>query len=169
MREEKIDYLEIAVTKYLFQIMRQELNPGESAEVFSLLNMVKDQEALGDVIEVRMLQLLRTKESLGTELSREGEEEIRSLHGHVCNCMSRLTESIESTDGLKAVKILEQIKEFEQLERQTEHHHLQRIQQMISVSEQSHDLHMELIDALKQILFYCKEIIKNFLASQDNI
>lgn len=163
MREQKIDYLESAVTDYLFQIMRQELTPAESSEVYGLLNIVKDQEALGDVIEVRMLQLLQSKESMGVELSSEGEEEIRSLHGHVCTCMTLLTEAIESPDTGKATAILTEIESFDQLELHTEHHHLQRIQHMVSVSEASHDLHMELVDALKHILFYCKGITQNLL------
>ncbi len=167
MREQKIDYLESQVTAYLFQIMRQELHPKESGEVFTLLKIVKDQEALGDVIEVRMLQLLREKKSKRVALSREGELEIRTLHAHVCSCMEQLTMAIESADCTRASGILAQMEEFERLELLTESHHLQRIQQKVSVSETSHDLHMELIDALKHILFYCMAITKNLLEYQN--
>ncbi len=167
MREEKIDYLESQVTTYLFQIMRQELNPRESAEVFSLLNIVKDQEALGDVIEERMLRLLQEKKNKRVGLSPEGEQEIRSLHAHVCSCMEQLTHAVETSDCTKAQAILQQIEDFHNLEIVTEHHHLERIQHRVSVSEASHTLHMELIDALKQIHFYCRAITKNMLEYRD--
>lgn len=32
---------------------------------------------------------------------------------------------------------------------------------MVSVSETSHDMDMELVDSLKQILLYCKAVAKN--------
>ena len=161
MREKKIDYLEAEVTDYLFQIMRQELTPKESTEVFTLLSIVKDQETLGDVIEVRMMQLLHTKRTMGIEVSKEGKKEILLLHEHVCSCMEMLTEAIEDADSEKAEALLKKIDDFDQLELLTERQHLKRIFEKVSVSELSHNLHMELVDSLKQTLLYCKAITKN--------
>lgn len=164
MREKKINYLESAVTDYLFKIMRQELGDRESAEIFALLNIVKDQETLGDIVEVRIIKLLHTRSTMELEVSDEGEEEIRALHSHVCQCMEMLTDAIENMDKEKSRAILKKIDDFDQLKVQTEQMHLQRIQKNLRASESSHDIHMELIDILKQVLFYCKEITKNLIS-----
>ena len=129
--------------------------------MFAQLLIVKDQEELGDIIAVRLLQLLRKKQAMRIDLSEEGKKEITALHGHVCSSLYLLTEALQTPDKTKAATILTQTEDFDRLEIQTERHHLLRVQKMVSASEATHELHLELVDVLKQIQLCCKAIAKN--------
>ncbi|HHD64151.1 MAG TPA: Na/Pi cotransporter family protein, partial [Desulfobulbaceae bacterium] len=160
MREEKIDYLETQVTDYLFKIVEQPLSDRESKEAFALMNIVKVQEEIGDIIEVRLLNLLAEKETLKVDLTTQGKKEITELYTNISGEIHLLTEVLREMNPEKAAVLLEQKDHFYQLKQDVEYRHLKRVEDMVAQSKLTHTIHMELMDSLRQIHEYNTSIAR---------
>jgi len=154
IREEKIDYLELQVTGYLFQIMEQPLSDRESKEAYALMNIVKAQEAIGDIIEVRLLDLLAEKKALKVDLTGQGKKEITDLFVHIRQEINLLVDALREMNPQKAAKLLDQEERFCLIEQDVGLRHLQRVEKKVVESKLSHTVHMELMDGLRQIHEY---------------
>jgi phosphate:Na+ symporter len=162
MREEKLDFLEERISDYLLKIARQELSAGQTAEVYEMMSIVKDLENIGDIIHRNMLPLIEKKKALGTDFSEDGKEELLIYHEKVCNHLRLLAEAFAETSPRKACQIMEQEQEYLDLERRYRLKHLQRLQYETQASLATHEVHMELMDLMKQIIAYTSDIARVF-------
>ncbi len=127
MREEKLDFLEARVSDYLIKISRSELNERESRQVFALLNIVKDIESIGDVIETLIAKLVEKKRGLKSDLSDEGKNELLVLHRLVCREFGLIGDALQEMDQAKAGELLKGDDEFKRLSLEVETAHLLRV------------------------------------------
>jgi phosphate:Na+ symporter len=164
MREEKLDFLETRVTDYLIKISRNGLNERESRELFALMNIVRDLESIGDVVETLAVKLVNKKRSLKSDLTPEGKLELMELHNLVCREIEQIADALREMDAVKAGMLLQGDERFRQLASQAEIAHLKRVAR-VTEAEITHDLHMELVNVLKQIHHYCKSISGSIFAS----
>jgi len=165
MREEKIDFLEEKVGDYLIQIGRQELSDSETNEVFGMMSIVNDMESIGDIIHRIMIPLIAKKQALATDFSEEGKEELLIFHVKICKQISRLRDIFAETDPQKALNIMAKEEEYLGLESRYRSRHLQRFLQQRKETAQTHEVHMELLDLLKQINVYAGNIAKTIFNS----
>jgi phosphate:Na+ symporter len=163
MREEKIDFLEEKIGDYLIQIGRQELSDSETNEVFGMTSIVNDMESIGDIIHRIMMPLIEKKQALATDFSDEGKEELMIFHVKICKQIGRLRDIFAETDPQKALKIVAKEEKYLDLEAQFRSRHLQRFLQQRRETAETHEVHMELLDLLKQINFYAGNIAKTIL------
>ena len=160
MREEKLDYLDRKITKYLRKIGQQELSENQIQEVYGLMSIVNDVESIGDTIEKNMIPLLARKDSLHMDFSPEGKEELTIYHNKVCKHINRLKKAFSKLDPGKAEKIINKEGKYSALETKYRISHLERLHQERKESIETHEIHMELMDLLKQINVYSGEIAK---------
>ena len=165
MREEKIDFLEEKIGDYLIQIGRQELSDRQANEVFSMTSIVNDMESIGDIIHRIMIPLIAKKQALATDFSEEGKEELMIFHVKICKQISRLRDFFAEIDPQKALKIMAKEEQYLDLEAKYRNRHLQRFLQQRKETAQTHEVHMELLDLLKQINVYAGNIAKTILNS----
>ena len=160
MREEKLDYLDRKITKYLRKIGQQELSENQIQEVYGLMSIVNDIESIGDTIDKNMIPLLAKKDSLNMDFSPEGKEELSIYHNKVCKQINRLKKAFSKLDPGKAEKIINKEGKYSALETKYRIRHLERLHQEREESIETHEIHMELMDLLKQINVYSGEIAK---------
>ena len=160
MREEKLDYLDMKIVKYLRKIGQQELSENQIQEVYGLMSIVNDIESIGDTIEKNMIPLLAKKDSLNMDFSPEGKEELTIYHNKVCKQINRLKKAFSKLDPGKAEKIINKEGKYSALETKYRISHLERLHQEREESIETHEIHMELMDLLKQINVYSGEIAK---------
>ncbi|MEE9167585.1 MAG: Na/Pi cotransporter family protein [Candidatus Neomarinimicrobiota bacterium] len=163
MNEKEIDVLDERVSHYLIRISREELDGVQAKKVFAMMSIVKDMESIGDVIDKNILPLIAKKQSLGAAFSREGTTEILAYHTKVCKQISRLKEAFATLDPEKAAKVLTKEEKYVELESEYRLKHLERVQQEKEESVATHEIHMELLDLLKQINVYTASIGKTIL------
>jgi phosphate:Na+ symporter len=147
MREEKLDFLEERIVEYLRKIGRQELSDN-------------DIESIGDILEKNMLPLIAKKSALKTDFSNEGREEIEIFHTKVCKQISRLKDAFSELDPYLAKRIMAKEEKYTDLETEYRTRHLQRLHNEKEESIHTHEIHMELMDLLKQINVYTGNIAK---------
>jgi len=164
MREEKLDFLESAISDYLIKIRRSELNERDSKEVFVLMNIVNILESIGDMVESFASKLVEKRRVLKSDLSEKGKFELVEIHKVVCQEMDELAEALKDMDANRAVKLLDGDVRFKQLVAQAETAHLKRVFVMPE-AEVTHDVHTELLDLLEQVHHYCKMIAGSMLVS----
>jgi phosphate:Na+ symporter len=160
MREEKLDFLEENVVSYLQKIGRQELSDKQIQEVYCMMSIANDIESVGDVIQKNMIPLIAKKSALNTDFSKEGKEELDLFHTKMCKQVSRLNDAFSELNPEIARRIMSKEEKYSDLETEYRTRHLERIHEEREESIETHEIHMELMDMLKQINVYIGNIAK---------
>ncbi len=164
MREEKLDFLEEEIDNYLVQVSRSQLTDDQASEIFAMMSIVKDIESIGDLIHRNIVPLIVKKQNQKSDFSEEGKEEIMIYHKKVCAQISLLEESFDELDLDKARKIMQKERKYLDLELQYRAKHLQRLLREKKETVETHEIHMELMDLMKQIIVYSSNIATTFSA-----
>ncbi len=165
MREEKIDFLEEKIRDYLANVSRQELSSDQANEIYGMISITNDMERIGDIIHRDMIPLISKKKKLNVDFSEEGKEELMIYHENVCRQIHSLEKAIAELNPEKALKIVSEEESYSDLESQYRLKHLERILHEKEESIETHEVHMELMDLMKQISLHSCNIAKTFLTS----
>ena len=169
MREEKIDFLEEKVVDYLIQVARQELSDEQANEVYGMISIANDLESIGDIIHRNIPLLIEKKQALNSDFSEEGKEELMIYHLKVCKQISRLKEAFAEDNLETARRIMTKEGKYLSLESKYRLRHLERLNQARKETVETHKIHMELMDLLKQVNVYTANIAKTFLSSSKSV
>ncbi len=169
MREGKIDYLEEKVTHYLIQISRQELDDEQAGQVYAMMSIVKDIESIGDILDKNMAPLIQKKQTLKASFSEEGKSEIKAYHTKVMKQISRLSAAFSELSFELAQKVMKKDIKYRALESEYRLAHFERIQREKQESIETHEIHMELMDLLKQINVYLANIAKTITGIREPV
>jgi phosphate:Na+ symporter len=162
MREEKIDFLDEKVGEYLVKIVRQGISEDQTTEVYGMISIANDIESIGDLIHRNMMPLIAKKKELDIDFSNEGKEELMIYHQKACRQIDHLREAFAERDLAKARNIMAKERKYLDLEAQYRVKHLERIRHNRKESIKTHEVHMELMDLMKQIIVYSSNIAKTF-------
>ena len=165
MREKKINFLQEEIKSFLLKVGQQPLSQNQSDELFGMISIVKDLESIGDLIHRNLVPLIPKKYALETDFSDEGHEELMIYHEKVCSQLYLLKEAFAERDAEKARQIMLQERKYLDLESQYRIRHLQRLLCKRCESLETHEVHMELMDLMKQIIVYSSNIAKTFVTS----
>jgi phosphate:Na+ symporter len=163
MREEKIDFLEEKIRDYLFRLAREQLDDIQAGEIYAMMSIATDLESIADIIHRNMVPLIEKKKQLEMDFSEEGKEEILIYHRKVCQQIGNLEHAFRSRDLEKARRIMHSERKYLDLEAQYRIRHLERVRHKKEESALTHEVHMELMDLLKQIIVYSSNIANTFL------
>lgn len=163
MREEKIDFLDEKVVDYLVQIGRQELSNQQMSEVYAMISIANDMENIGDIIHRNMIPLATKRLQLESDFSEEGKEELIAYHIKVSKQMSRLRDALSEMDPAMAKKILRKKEKYEILESDFRKQHVKRLREEKEESLETHEVHVEFMDLLKQVGVHLENIAKTIM------
>ena len=163
--ERKINFLQEEIKSYLLKVVQQPLSQKQSDEIFGMISIVKDMESLGDLIHRNMVPLIPKKHALETDFSDEGREELMIYHEKVCKQLFLLKDAFAERNPEKAREIMLGERKYLDLESQYRIRHLQRMLHRRNESLETHEVHMELMDLMKQIIVYSSNIAKTFVTS----
>ncbi len=165
LRENKINFLQEEIKTFLLKVGQQPLSQKQSDEIFGMISIVKDMESMGDLIHRNMIPLIPKKHALETDFSDEGREELLIYHEKVCKQVYLLKEAFAERNPEKARKIMLKERKYLDLESQYRIRHLQRMLCKRCESLETHEVHMELMDLMKQVIVYSSNIAKTFVNS----
>ena len=150
-RIDKISFLNENISNYLVKVSRQDLTEKQSQEVFSLVTAVNYLSSINNTVKLRFDNLVFKKESLNEHFSDDGQEEIIVYHGKLLKQVKRLNKFFSKYDKAKAAKIMEKGEQYRDLEEKYRLEHFKRVSGDVSESVATHEIHIELMDMLKQI------------------
>ncbi len=163
MREEKIDFLDEKVVDYLVKIGRQELSNQQMSEVYAMISIANDLENIGDIIHRNMVPLAAKRLQLKSDFSKEGKKELIAFHVKVSKQMSRLRDALGEMDPAMSKKILRKEEKYEILESDFRKQHVMRLHEEKGESLETHEVHVEFMDLLKQIGVHLANIAKTIM------
>ncbi len=163
LREEQIDFLEEKISDFLFMILRQENSADEATEVYGMLSITSDLESMSDIIHRNMVPLMDKKKDLAVDFSEEGKQELMVYHNKACKQIMHLELAFLERDLGKARTIMSKKKKYLALEEKYRIRHLERVRREQQESAKTHEVHMELMDLLKQVVVYSSNIAYTFV------
>ncbi len=163
MREDYIDFLNERIHEFLIKIAQHESSSAQANEIYGMVSIASDMESIGDLIHRNLLKLIEKKHELDEDFSVEGKEELMIYHDKVCSQIDRLAEAFAERNIDKAIRIMSRERKYLDLEAQYRIRHLERVRHQRKDSVKTHEVHMELMDILKQIVVYSSNIAKTFL------
>ena len=166
-RLEKIKYLNENISNYLIKISQQDLTSHQSREVFALVSATNYLNSINDTVKVKFENLIGKKESLDEGFSDAGQEEILVYHAKLLKQIKRLNKYFIKYDRGKATKIMKKGKKYKDLEEKYRLEHFKRVSGNVSVSVATHQLHVELMDMLKQINTFIELIASTLLVIEE--
>ncbi|MBF0208374.1 MAG: Na/Pi cotransporter family protein [Oligoflexia bacterium] len=165
--ERETDFLEKQISNYLLNIGSEEISTQQSNEIYTLLSISKDLESIGDIINKNIFPLLEKKRRLQVHFSLEGCEELRIYHDKVCKQIARLEKIFSTIDPPSVKQVISKMKSYVTLEGDFRRRHLERVHLGKKESIATHQIHMELMDYLKQINVYTGNIAKSVKMYQE--
>lgn len=167
LRRKEVDYLEDVISDYLIKMSKQPLTEGEGKNVYAMISIVKDMESVANLISRNVIPLIPKKKALENDFSPEGREELLIYHQKMCKQIRLLKEAFSERDYGKADMIMAKERKYLSLETQYRIKHLDRIMGNRPESRETHEVHMELMNLMTQIIVYTSNIAKTFLGATD--
>ncbi len=165
LRENKIDFLDRKISAYLTDIAQASITEEQAKEVFGMISIVKDMESMGDIIHRNMIPLIAKKKNLRFDFTIEGKEELLIYHSKASKQISRLKQAFRETDPLIAHRIMKKERKYLDLESKYRARHLKRIILKKEASVETTEIHLELMDLMKQIVLYTANIAQTYIGT----
>ncbi|MDJ0622174.1 MAG: Na/Pi cotransporter family protein [Desulfocapsaceae bacterium] len=165
LRERKLDFLVDKISVYLTKIARRNITRDQVREVFGMMSIVKDMESMGDIIHRNMIPLIAKKERLTQDFGDEGKEELLIYQSKVVRQINLLRQAFATSDLEAASQIMMKERKYLDLESKYRASHLERIIAEKRESIETSQVHMELMDLMKQIMLYSSNIAKTYVES----
>ncbi len=150
-RDDQIDRLEEDIKKYLSQMREQSLTPEQAERETSLLFVVVDLEAIGDVIDKHLMELAEKKIRGQHRFSEQGEHEIQDLHAKVTENLELAIAALASGDRSIAEKVLRHKTRISELERRYRGSHMDRLHAGLRESIDTSSIHLDVLLGLRQV------------------
>ena len=163
MRERKIDFLQKAITDYLILIGKESLTGLQSKENATLINITRSMEAIGDIIHRDMLPLIKKKEKMRIDFSAEGKQDILIYYNKISKQLKRLEEMFSEQSMSRGLKIVSKESEYADLDAGFRERHLRRLYEDRKESLATHEMHLEVMDYLKQINVYITGVARSMI------
>ncbi len=151
LREEKVDFLDEEVSGYLYELSRESLTVAQVSEIYALVYITRDLEAIGDIIDKTLVPLAVKKLSLALDFSAEGKEELSAYHLKAIKQLSRSMAAVKSLDREQAQKILRKGAKYYGLGDEFKRTHFDRVRKAVSESMATDEVHVELLLQLEKI------------------
>ncbi len=151
LREEKVDFLDEKVSGYLYELSRESLSARQVNEIYALVYIARDLEAIGDIIDKTLVPLAVKKLALTLDFSAEGKKELSAYHLKAIKQLSRSMAAVKSLDREQAQKILQKGARYFGLGDEFKRTHFDRVRKAVSESMATDEVHVELLLQLDKI------------------
>lgn len=165
-RESQIHFLEDQISEYLVSISSTNLSDDLAAETVRLLNITKDLERIGNLVELNLVGLLEQKTKSKALFSLEGQQELLEYHRRLVANFDQALEAVDQGDAELARQVMQTKAQLVDLEWQYRKAHYNRLSQARVESLETSHIHLELIDQLRRIDSYIESIART-IAEKD--
>ncbi|CCO07389.1 Na/Pi cotransporter family protein [Desulforamulus hydrothermalis] len=156
--EEKVDLLAMATNNYLTKLMRTPLTREEFNKTLGLLNIVREYEFVGDIVERNVIGMAERMNMKNLEFSTMGQREIFALHQKVVQMIYLVNTALATNSCLLAEKAKILQEEIVDLQFRLQMSHLARIQKGGIKTDNLTFIYMSLLDCYLKISEHMKNI-----------
>ena len=150
-KEREVDKIHINTKLYLAKLQRDHSGDEIASRALELADMAVNLESAGNVISDTMLSLAQRLNQGGVAFSDKGLEEIRDFHDRVLSNAQGALNLLVTSSPDAARALVEEKDTVRDVEQGLQRAHLARLQQGLSESIETSNLHQETLRALKQV------------------
>jgi phosphate uptake regulator len=150
--EKELDELNTAIRGYLTQLDEEEMPEELARRDITLLTIIGDLEAIGDVITRRFMALARRRSRDQIQFSEEGWEDLRSYHEQIEEALQQVLAALAAHNPALATKFLARKDELKPLKRKLHLRHIRQLRADIPNSAPSSAIYLDMLDALSDVL-----------------
>lgn len=150
-RDDHIDRLEEDIKQYLTRLRVQSLTEEQSQRETTLLFVITDLEAIGDVIDKNLMELAEKKRSGGHRFSEQGWQEISDLHAKVTENLELAIAAFAAQDRSLAEKVIRHKSNINLVEREYRQTHIARLHAGLRESIDTSSIHLDVLANLKRV------------------
>lgn len=150
-REEEVDRLSDACNNYLTKLMRQPLSRDEFKRCIGFVNIVKDYEHIGDVVEKNITYLAESKYANMVDFSADGNKEITAMVHKTIEMMHVVNTAIVNNSCYLAERAKGLHEELVDMEFRFRMSHFARMQRYDSDTENTGSIFLDLINSYLRI------------------
>lgn len=144
-----------AIKLYLAELSRAHPAPDTSSDLsrrsMDLISTAIDFDYIGDLVAKTLLSLAETRAREGVQLTPEGWDELTAMHARVVANLQLALNVLISEDVESARRLADEKAVMRQMERESQNHHLARLQSGQEQSIDTSDIHLEVVRSLKEI------------------
>ncbi|MFH1529444.1 MAG: Na/Pi cotransporter family protein [Pseudomonadota bacterium] len=149
--DQQVDLLNKAVKLYLARIRRNNLTDAQIAKEFELLEFSADLEFIGDVLTKNVMYLAQKKILKGYSFSKDGREEIDTLHRRTMDHFRLALAVFTQRDLNLAAQCVSEKRDLRNLVIEMRRAHILRLHDAVPESIETTSLHMDLLDAFSRV------------------
>ncbi|SHK71582.1 Na/Pi cotransporter family protein [Desulforamulus aeronauticus] len=158
-REDKVDLLSLATNNYLTQLLRHPLTRDEFNRSMALVNIVREYEFIGDVIERNILGKAENMNIRNLDFSPSGQQEIKLIHDKTMEILLMVNTSFATNNAALGAKALNLQEELTDLHFRLKMSHIARMRSGGTESEKTSFIHIDLLNCYLQISEHLKNIV----------
>ncbi len=157
-QEEAVDSLNKEIKLYLTRLSQQALTDEESAREMAILDLTKDLENIGDIIDKNLIELARKKLYIGLRFSEAGLQELIDFHKIILNDFDMAVAAFARQDLDLAEQVIKEKGRIRQRERDLSASHVRRLHEGISETIETSSIHLDILTNLKRITSHITSI-----------
>jgi phosphate:Na+ symporter len=150
--DNQLNELNAAVKGYLTQLDAADMTEAQARQELALLYIITDLQAIGDTVANRLMRLARRKQCGALLFSEEGREDLLIYHRELLDAFQQVLAALATRDPELASAFLAHKKARSQLKRELHLRHMHRLRTGNVLSLASSAIHLDLLDALSEIL-----------------
>jgi phosphate:Na+ symporter len=150
-KDNLIDVLDRQIRLYLTRLSSSNLTESQSHRAVALLEIIRDLENIGDIIDRNLMPLAVKRINKGIMFSREGLEEITLFHKKVMENFDLAISAFASQDRDLAGRVIRNKEDLGTSERELVQAHLERLRKGLRESIETSHIHLDVIGNLARI------------------
>jgi len=152
--DDDVDILDREVKLFIVKLSRESLSNEQARREQEIMLFSDNLENIGDVIDKNLMELARKKMKGGLKFSREGMDEIRSLHRKVLENYQMGVAAFTTSDRELATRLLTHKQKMIELEKELRQAHISRLYKGHRESIDTSAIHLDVLTNLKRINSY---------------
>jgi phosphate:Na+ symporter len=150
-KDNLVDLLDRHIRLYITRLSSSHLNEAQSRRSMAVLEISRNLENIGDIIDRNIMPLALKRISKGITFSPEGLDEIVLFHRKVIDNFDTAISAFGSNDLVLAEQVLRNKEEIGMLERELVQAHLDRLRKGFRESIETSHIHLDMIGNLARI------------------
>lgn len=157
-RDDDVDLLDREVKLYLTKLSRESLSEDQSRREMEIMLFSDNMENIGDVIDKNLMELARKKIRGSLSFSKEGMQEIKTLHQKVLEHFEMGVAAFAASDAELAQRLANHKAKVSEMERDLRQAHISRLHRGLRESIDTSAIHLDVLTNLKRINSYITNV-----------
>jgi phosphate:Na+ symporter len=156
--DDQVDELNAAIKGYLTQLDEEAMTDEQARRDVTLLTIVSDLEAIGDVINRRFMSMAHRRSRDQIQFSEEGWEDLLRYHHQIEEALQQVLAALAAHNPMLARKFLARKEELKRTRRNLHLRHIRQLRAEIPNSKESSAIYVDLLDAMSDVMAHISNI-----------